>query len=86
MENANMERLEVNSIELFIGETLKLRAKAYADKDKKMIQWSTSDKAVATVKDGLVTGIGEGKAVITALAEDESEVLGGCPVTVTKRR
>ncbi len=81
-----MERLEVNSIELFIGETLKLRAKAYADKDKKMIQWNTSDKAVATVKDGLVTGIGEGKAVITALAEDESEVLGGCLVTVTKRQ
>ena len=86
MENRDMERLEVNSIELFIGETLKLRAKAYADKDKKMIQWNTSDKAVATVKDGLVTGIGEGKAVITALAEDESEVLGGCLVTVTKRQ
>ncbi len=81
-----MERLNVKSIELFIGETLKLRAKAYADKDREMIQWSTSDKAVATVKDGLVTGIGEGKAVITALAEDESEVLGGCLVTVTKRQ
>ena len=81
-----MERLEVNSIEIFIGETLKLRAKAYADGDEEMIQWNTSDKAVATVKDGLVTGIGEGKAVITALGEDESKVLGGCHVTVTKRR
>lgn len=81
-----MERLEVNSIEIFIGETLKLRAKAYAGGDEEMIQWSTSDKAVATVKDGLVTGIGEGKAVITALGEDESKVLGGCHVTVTKRR
>ena len=81
-----MERLEVNSIEIFIGETLKLRAKAYAGGNEEMIQWSTSDKAVATVKDGLVTGIGEGKAVITALGEDESKVLGGCHVTVTKRR
>ena len=86
MENVDMERLEVNSIEIFIGETLKLRAKAYAGGNEEMIQWSTSDKAVATVKDGLVTGIGEGKAVITALGEDESKVLGGCHVTVTKRR
>ena len=43
--------------------------------------WSSSNKAVATVENGLVTAINEGKAVITAAADGKT---GVCSVTVTK--
>ena len=43
--------------------------------------WSSSDKAVATVENGLVKAVGEGEALITAAADDKS---GTCKVTVTK--
>ncbi len=43
--------------------------------------WSSSNKAVATVKDGLVTAVSEGEAIITATADGKT---GTCKVTVTK--
>ncbi|MGM0555192.1 MAG: Ig-like domain-containing protein [Myxococcota bacterium] len=47
--------------------------------------WSSSDAAVATVDDsGLVTGVGEGSATITA-ADDASGVDGDAAVTVSWR-
>lgn len=51
-------------------------------KDKSII-WSSSDETVATVDAaGLVTGVGEGTAIITATAGDGSGVTGQCVVTV----
>ena len=51
-------------------------------KDKSII-WSSSDENVATVDAaGLVTGINEGTATITATAGDGSGVTGQCVVTV----
>ena len=51
-------------------------------KDKSLI-WSSSDENVATVDAaGLVTGINEGTATITATAGDGSGVTGQCVVTV----
>lgn len=44
-------------------------------------QWSSSNKSVATVEDGLVTALSEGTAVITATAEGKT---GTCKITVTK--
>ncbi|MBQ2688242.1 MAG: SH3 domain-containing protein [Clostridia bacterium] len=43
--------------------------------------WSSSDTKVATVKDGLVSALSEGKAVITASCEGKK---GTCLITVTK--
>jgi hypothetical protein len=59
------------------GETVQLTATprdaagtALTDRD---IAWSSNDEAVATVSDaGLVTGVADGEAVITATSEDES--------------
>ena len=51
-------------------------------KDKSLI-WSSSDENVATVDAaGLVTGVNEGTATITATAGDGSGVTGQCVVTV----
>lgn len=46
------------------------------------IAWTSSDNAVATVKDGVVTGIGQGSCVITATAGGKS---ARCTVNVTEK-
>lgn len=46
------------------------------------VQWSTTDKYVATVEDGVVTPVGHGTAVITAEALDGSDLKATCNITV----
>lgn len=45
------------------------------DASSKEVVWTTSDKTIATVSAGTVTGIAEGTAQITVQAKDGSEVL-----------
>lgn len=49
------------------------------------VTWSSSDPSVATVADGVVTGVAEGTAVITATANDGSKAEDSHTVTVTKQ-
>lgn len=68
---------------LNVGETLTLTAEvtpAYAD-DPTLV-WSTSDAAVATVNNGVVTAVGGGTATITATAADGGGAGASCAVTV----
>lgn len=52
----------------------------------KTVTWSSADKSIATVTDGgLVTGVKEGKTVITATAKDGSGKTATCNVTVTAK-
>ena len=48
------------------------------------IAWSSSDNAVATVNNGVVTAVSPGTAIITASAEDGSGVTATCSVKVVK--
>ncbi|MDR2791376.1 MAG: Ig-like domain-containing protein [Tannerellaceae bacterium] len=48
---------------------------------KDILTWSSSNPAVATVDDGLVTGVGVGETVITAIC---GTVTASCRVTVTQ--
>ena len=48
--------------------------------EKGEVTWTTSDAKVATVADGLVTGVAGGSATVTAVSGDESAV---CTVTVS---
>ena len=66
-----------SKVELNIGATDKVTAK-YDAKDS--ITWKSSDTAVATVKDGTVTAVKAGIAVITAKG---SKTSAACTVTVT---
>ena len=52
------------------------------DADDKTVTWETSDAAIATVEDGVVTGIIPGKVTITAKAGERKAT---CVVTVKKR-
>lgn len=46
------------------------------------VQWSTTDRYVASVVDGVITPVGHGTAVITAEALDGSDLKASCTVTV----
>ena len=67
------------------GQSVRLGARALDDTDREIsetpITWRTSDASVATVNgDGLVTAVGEGSAVITAMAGQKT---GSARVTVS---
>ena len=53
-----------------------------ADATEKGLFWMSSNPNVATVSDGLVTAVGEGDAVISAVARDGSNARGTCQVVV----
>ncbi|MBP5725152.1 MAG: Ig-like domain-containing protein [Bacteroidales bacterium] len=54
-----------------------------ADADDKSIEWTSSNDAVATVVDGVVTPQGVGNCVITAKCVADKNVTAECAVTVT---
>ena len=47
------------------------------------IKWSSSDDAVATVNNGVVTAVGAGEVTITATSVENPEVKATCAVTVS---
>ena len=51
-------------------------------KDKK-IEWTTSNEKVVTVKNGIVTAVGVGKATVTVSAVSNPNVKDTCEITVT---
>lgn len=56
-------KLSKKSATMLAGQKIKLKVK---HKGKKSVKWSTSNKKVATVKKGVITATGKGKATITA--------------------
>ncbi len=75
--------LDRTSASLVVGEVFGLKASvAPADADNKAIVWSSSNSSVATVKDGTVTAVGAGSAIITAQAADGSGRSASCTVSV----
>lgn len=74
--------LEFDTDRVNIGETLMLRAVIYPeDAANKAVEWQSNDENVATVSDGIVTGISEGSAYITATAQDGGAT-AGCWISV----
>ena len=65
------------------GKTLTLTATvAPANATNKNVTWSSDNESVATVSDGVVTGVATGSAQITVTTEDGSHT-ASCAVTVT---
>ena len=63
--------LNKNSGTVYVGKTLKLTATVTPeDATNKNVIWTTSDSVVATVKNGTVTALRSGTAVITAKTEE----------------
>ena len=75
--------LAQSELEIIVGETMTLTATVSpANATNKDVVWTTSDASVATVSsDGVVTGFGLGKAVITVTTVD-GDKKASCTVTV----
>lgn len=51
----------------------------------KSLTWTSSNNNIATVKDGLVTGVSVGRATITATSDSDPNVKATCEVCVAKQ-
>lgn len=79
---AKSVKLNKKSAKVSAGKTLKLRATVKGN--CKEVLWKSSNNKVATVTDnGIVKGIENGKAVISAQTMDGSKKVAKCTVTVT---
>ena len=76
-------KLSASSLEMEEGDTETLTAVIEPDDaTDTAVNWTSTDEKVATVKDGVVTAVAEGKAEIKATAGDVTAV---CKVTVSKK-
>lgn len=75
--------LNKTTTSIAVGATETLTAAVTPDNaTNKNVTWSTSDDTIATVVNGVVTGVAAGKATITATTADGSKT-ATCEVTVT---
>ena len=77
--------LDKESAELEVGGSLTLTATvAPDDAANKNVSWKSDKEEVATVKDGTVTAVAAGSAVITVTTEDGGKT-ASCTVTVKEK-
>ncbi len=82
VESVALDKTEISITE---GETATLTATVSPeDATDKSVLWASSNEAVATVADGVVTAVAEGTAKITVTTVD-GEKTAECVVTVTKK-
>ena len=75
--------LDQNEAEITVGGTVTLTATvAPGDATNKAVTWESDDEDVATVDDGVVTGVAEGTATITVKTVDGNKT-ATCEITVT---
>ena len=76
--------LDITEVTITEGETVTLAATILpTDADNQGINWSSSDEAVASVAEGVVTAVAAGEATITVMTEDGGYT-ATCVVTVEK--
>ena len=76
--------LNRDAISLQVGETFVLRVQIAPFTADKCVVWVSSDESVASVKDGVVTGLSIGKATVTVISQQNPSVLQTCQVLVVK--
>ena len=77
--------LSMQSASLKVGETMVLKSEIFpADADNQVLIWSSSDNAVASVDNGMVSAISGGNAVITAKSAENPDIKAECVLTVTQ--
>lgn len=83
-KNVESVNLDKTSLDLKVGETATLTATVTPDDaTNKNINWSSSNNKVATVENGTVRALAEGKTTITLTTEDGNKV-ATCEVSVEK--
>ena len=82
---ASSVTLDINDIELAVGETVELEATVNSEATDQNVVWTSSDEQKASVNDqGLVTAIAIGEAVITATTADGSNQTDSCVVKIVE--
>ena len=84
-EIVHVESIELNTTTLSLGidETIELTATLHPDDASvKTVLWESGDESIATVEDGVVTGVSEGTVTITATSVD-GLYKAECEVTVS---
>ena len=78
-------QISQSTVELTVGESTTLAATVKPDNaTNKAVVWSSSNEAVATVKDGVVKAVKAGSATITVKTEDGGKT-ATCSVTVNEK-
>ena len=88
IENIAVTSVSIDKIEttITVGETETLTATVSPENaTNKTVTWTSSDETVATVSDGVVTAVAEGKATITVTTVD-GEHTATCPVKVVNKQ
>lgn len=80
-KKAKSVRLNLKSKILSLGKSVKLKATVNGGVCKNVV-WTSSNNSVATVNNGTVKALKEGKATITATATDGSKKNAKCVITV----
>ena len=75
--------LDVSKKTILTGDNFTINATVTPDEMVSLVTWESSDTSVATVENGVVTGIKEGTATITAKVDDKS---ASCLVTVNQKK
>ena len=73
--------LDKDTLTIARGETATLTATVKPADTTDKVVWSSADKTIATVENGVVTAVGQGETTITAACGDKT---ASCKVTVTK--
>ncbi len=75
--------LSASSLSLMTGGTASLTATVLpVNISNAGVTWTSSDESIVTVKDGVVTGVGEGTATVTAASVVDPTVTASCEVEV----
>ncbi|BCN29267.1 carbohydrate binding domain-containing protein [Anaeromicropila herbilytica] len=78
--------LALKSVDLYEGETKELEIEIKPDNaTNKNVIWTSSNKEVATITNGLIQAVKEGTSTITAVAADGSGNKAECVVNVKKK-
>lgn len=78
--SVNSVTLNLSTVSLFVGETIELSTTISPENaTDKTIRWSSSNTNVATVENGIITAVAQGKAVISAIVDNKQ---ANCVVTV----
>ena len=75
-------QIDNSSVEMLIGETLQLNAQITPENAQQHVIWSSSDKTIAKVINGLVYALDWGECLITATTIDGSNLSANCFVTI----
>lgn len=75
-------QIDNSSVEMLIGETLQLNAQILPENAQQHVIWSSSDKTIAKVINGLVYALDWGECLITATTIDGSNLSTNCFVTI----